>query len=173
MEFGVSTPGTSAPGGVGAVSLGASATPARRTVLMVVNNNANVSCLIKEASISFDGVTASNTPVLVEVCKCSCATNYNYGAAAQITQWRGPGNTSGAGLSALFQAYAGYVAEPTVLTRVEPILLSPTSGVIYPLPLGDECELIPGVATMGIAICVTNPQAVNVQAYMRVLQGLS
>lgn len=147
------------------------ATPVGRTVLMLVGS-ASISAILKEVGISFDGISAANTPVLVELMKSSQATNGTNGAAATITQWRGPGNTAGQGLAPLLTAFAGYVAEPTVLTRLAQWFVSPTGGLVLPLPLGDEPEL-PPLAAFGLALRVTPPQSVDVQAYMRFSQGVS
>jgi len=175
MKFNVSTPAPAAPNyGVGGVTLGAAAaTPSFRTVLMVINGDANTSLIIEKMSVTFDGVTASNTPALVQVAKCSMATAGNPGQPATISQHRGPGNTSGAGLTPKFSANAGYAIEPTVFTQVLPVLTPPTSGYIDPDALGDELEIIPGSGTMGIAIRVMNLQAVNCHAWMRVAQGVT
>ena len=120
----------------------------------------------------FNGVTPSNTPVLVEIVKCSLATNANNGQQVTPVQWRGQGNTSGAGLTAQLSAYAGYVSEPTVETTLEPLWVPPTTGLVLPLALGDEPEVIAS-ASMGIGIRVTPAQTVSCLAYMRFVQGVT
>ncbi len=167
MEFVISTP---VPNGV---SVAGPATPVARTVLMLANNDANVSAVIKEAGITFNGTSSTAVPTLVELVKCSLASNGTLAAAVTPVQWRGQGNTSGAGLTSKFLGYAGYVSEPTVITTLQPFWVPFTSGIVYPLPLSDEPELIAGSATMGLGIRVWASSAVNVHAYMRFVQGLT
>lgn len=174
VEFVASTPNFGAYVGsqpIG-ISVAAPATPVGRTVLMI-ENVANISAIIKEVGVFFTGVTATNSPVLVELIKSTLASNATAGAAVTPVQWRGQGNTTGAGLTSQITAYAGFVTEPTVATALESWLVPPTTGVIVPMPLGDEPELIAGAATMGIGIRVTPTQAVSVIAYIRFQQGLS
>lgn len=171
MEFVASTPGN-VFGQVGAVSLGtAAATPVGRTVLMVVNNDAGISAVIKEFGVFFDGISATNAPVLVELVEATMANPGFAGQPATIRQWRGQGNAPGAGLTSKFTAFAGYSLEPTVISRLEPYLVPPTTGLVVPFALGDEPEIIAGVGSMGIGLRVLNLQAVNVQAYIRFAQA--
>lgn len=172
MEFVAATPGgVGGPGGAG-VSVAGVATPIGRTILMLVNA-ANITAVLKQVNISFNGVTASNAPVYVELVKSSQATNGTNGTAVTPVQWRGQGNTSGTGLTSQVTAYAAYVSEPTVLTMLDSWFVPPTSGAIVQLPLGDEAELIAGAGTMGLGLRVTPAQNVSVAASMRFVQGVT
>lgn len=173
MEFVASTPsGVGGGAGIVGISVNGAATPIGRTVLMIVNV-ANLSAIVKQVNVTFNGTTATNTPVLVEFVKSTQASNGTNGAVVTPVQYRGQGNTTGAGLTSQVTAYAGYVAEPTVLTVLDAFLIPPTSGAIVQLPLGDEAELIAGAGTMGLGVRITPTQTVGVMASIRFVQGLS
>lgn len=143
-----------------------------RTCLMVL---APATCggQLIEVSVTFDGVTAGNTPVLVELVKSSNATNSTPGTGnTSVTpvQSRGDGNTSGAGLAPLFTSFAASTSEPTVLTVVKRWLVPPTSGLLYQAPLGRELAIIP---SSGVGIRLTAPQAVNARVGLEFVQGPS
>ena len=92
---------------------------------------------VKKVSVSFDGVTATNPPVLVEFVTSTNATNSTPGTnntseSANIQQLYGRSITTG------FTAFSNSTSEPTVLTVVRRFLLSPVGGtVLYDWPLGD------------------------------------
>jgi hypothetical protein len=143
-----------------------------KTVLMVIAPSTAGGQAI-ELGVTFDGVTAANTPAYVEVLKCSLATNSTPGTgntSITPTQERGDGNTSGVGLASLFTALGGCTSEPTVLTHVKGWNISPTSGVLTQIPLGREVAIIP---SMGLAVRITAPQAVNVRPYLTYIIGPS
>lgn len=166
MEFVAATPVTG-------FSIAAAATPTGRTILMLVNV-ANISAVIKQINVSFSGVSSSDLPAYVELVKSSQATNGTNGTAITPVQWRGQGNTSGAGATSQIAAYGGYVSEPTVLTMLDCWWVPPTTGTIIPLPLGDEPELIMGAGTMGLGLRVTLITSnLRVAASMRFVQGLT
>jgi hypothetical protein len=140
----------------GAVAL--TATTAK--TILGVKSNAAFGIDLKKFSVSFDGVTASAVPVLVEICYCTWATNGTMGT----------NNTSLT--SSVFQAYgralthgvtAGktWTSEPTVLTPLREFLLTPNGGLVfYDWPLGDTPDCALGE---GFAIRCTAPANVNVR----------
>jgi len=159
----------SADTGSSAVALSAATA---KTCLMIISPSTIGGELI-EASVTFDGVTASNTPVLVELVKSTNATNSTPGTnntSVTPVQTRGVGNTTGNGLASLFTAFAASTSEPTVLTVAKRWLIPPTSGLLQQLPLGRETEIIP---SMGLGLRVTAPQTVNVRAYFEFAQSPS
>ena len=159
----------SADSGSSAVALSAATA---KTCLMILAPS-TISGQLVEVSVTFDGVTATNTPVLVELVKSSNATNSTPGTGnTSVTpvQVRGDGNTNGAGLAPLFTAFAAATSEPTVLTVVKRWLVPPTSGLLYQAPLGRETAIVP---SSGLGLRLNAPQTVNVRCGMEFIQGPS
>lgn len=123
----------------------------------------NVTCTITAFAVTFDGVTASNTPVLIEVCTGTAVSNSTPGTGSTSTagrQVRGtPGSSANAGSA------TAITSEPTVLTVVQSYLVPPTSGLIIQFPLGREIEVEAGTRKM-VALRVTAPQVVNCAGYI-------
>jgi len=158
-----------ADSGSAAIALAA----ATATTCLMVKSSSTISGQLVELGVFFDGVTASNTPVLIELVKSTNATNSTPGTGnTSVTpvQARGDGNTTGSGVAATFTAFAACTSEPTVLTVVKRFLVPPTSGLLYQAPLGREAAIIP---SMGLGVRVTAPQTVDVRAYMEFIQGPS
>ncbi|HWB36042.1 MAG TPA: hypothetical protein VHA75_08465 [Rugosimonospora sp.] len=112
--------------------------------------------------VSFDGVTASAVPVLVEICSSTAATNSTPGTnntSATVTQ------TSGRSITAGFTGFYNSTSEPTVLTVIEKFNLTPNGGlIVYDWPR----DATPDTAvSSGIAIRCTAPASVNVIATLR------
>ena len=159
----------SADSGSSAVALSAATA---KTCLMVIAPS-TISGQLVELSVTFDGVTASNTPVLVELVKSSNATNSTPGTnntSVTPVQSRGDGNTNGAGLAPLFTAFAASTSEPTVLTVLKRWLVPPTSGFVYQAPLGREAAIVP---SSGMGVRLTAPQTVNARVGLEFVQGPS
>lgn len=113
---------------------------------------------LKKYRIGFDGVTASNVPVLVEVCGATFATN---GPGTNSTATT-PRQDYGRVLTAGFTTAAGWTVEPTVLTVLESYLLTPNGGtVLYDWPLGDTPD---SAFSQGFTIRCTAPAGVNLRA---------
>ena len=133
-----------------------------KTTLMVITP-AQFGIDLKKFRISFDGVTSSNTPVLVELVTSTNATNSTPGTAntsesANIQQLYGRSITTG------FTAFSASTSEPTVLTVIERFLLTPTGGTIfYDFPLGDTPD---GAVSSGMGLRLTAPATVNARASM-------
>jgi len=106
--------------------------------------------------LGFDGVTASATPVLVEWCDNTLATNSTPGTnntTGTVTQVYGRAITAG------FTGFYASTSEPTVLTRYDSYTLTPNGGlVIYDWPLGSTHDT---PVSAGISLRLTAPAAVN------------
>lgn len=121
---------------------------------------------VTEIAVSFDGVTASAVPALVEMVRSTAATaGTSAGSVPTPIQVRGRVTAGSAPTSG-----HNYTVEPTVLTGSRQWYLSPNGGVlVYPFPLGREVEIDSSAGTtkaIGIRINVT--ANVNCMAYMEV-----
>lgn len=113
---------------------------------------------VKGLEVSFDGVSASAVPVLVELCYATFATNAP-GTNSTGTTER---NLYGRALAAGFTGAHTWTTEPTVLTVIKELLLTPNGGtLIYQFPLGTEPDCALGE---GFVIRCTAPAIVNVRA---------
>lgn len=142
----------------GAIAL----TAATARSVLGVKAHANSGLLIKAFAVSFDGVTASAVPVLVEICYSTFATQSPGTASTSVTPAQIYGRTAAAG----FTAGKTWTTEPTVLTVQKEFLIPADKGVIlYQYPLGQEpdCAL-----AEGFVIRCNAPAAVNVRATMDV-----
>lgn len=144
--------------GTSAVALSAATA---KTVLGVINA-ANVSGRLTEMSVSFDGVSATAVPVLVELCESTGATAGTAGSTPARTQVRGFART------AQSTAGANYSAEPTVLTVLKHWLVHPQTGMTLQFPLGREPE---HTGAGGLFIRCTAPATVNVRAGLEFEEG--
>lgn len=119
-----------------------------------------------EFGISFDGVTASAVPVLVEI-GTSTQAGAGTGAASAPTPVLVRGRATGG--SAPTEAH-NYTAEPTVQTVLRQWLVSPNGGLfVYPLPLGREIECDSSAGTAKALFCrVTSAATVNSRCYFEV-----
>jgi len=126
-----------------------------------VKAHANSGLLLKGASISFQGTTATGEPVLVELCYSTWATNSPGTASTSLTVVQGSGRVLTAGLT----AGQTWTSEPTALTVLESLFVHPQAGVIYQIPLGDEYD---SALAEGFVIRCTALVAVDARATMRV-----
>lgn len=139
----------------GEVSLSAATA---KTVLNAIAH-ANFGIDLRSIEIAFDGVTASNEPVLVEICSSTQATA---GTSTSVT----PAQVYGRVIAAGFTAAKNYSAEPTVLTVIDEFSLSPNGGlVIRDWPLGEGFDQD---VSDGIALRLTAPQTCSVRATMKI-----
>jgi hypothetical protein len=85
-------------------------------------------------SIAFDGVSATNAPVLVELCTCTFATNPPGTNSTSITIQQEYGPVIPAGFTAAYAWTTGN--QPTVITPFDQFTLTPNGGLlirdIYP-----------------------------------------
>ena len=142
----------------GAVALSA----ATAKSIIGVKAHANSGLQVKEVTVSFDGVTASAVPVLVELCYATFATN---GPGTNSTSTT-PRQHYGRSLTAGFTSAANWTTEPTVLTVLRSVLISPNGGVlVFQYPLGQEPDCALGE---GFVVRCTAPATVNVRSTMLV-----
>lgn len=133
-----------------------------KTTLMVICPS-SFGTDLKKFRVSFDGVTASAVPVLVELVTSTNASNSTPGTGntnenSNIVQVYGRAITTG------FTAFSASTSEPTVLTVVESFLLTPAGGVLfYDFPLGDTVDT---PVSTGIGLRLTAPASVNARASM-------
>lgn len=127
-----------------------------------VKAHANSGIQLKGVVVAFDGVTASDVPVLVEVCYCTFATN---GPGTNSTSTT-PQQTYGRVLTAGFTSGKTWTSEPTTVTPIKELLLAPDKGVIaFQWPLGQEPD---SALAEGFVIRCNAPAVVNVRATMDV-----
>lgn len=158
------------PGNAYVVNTGGSAialTAATAKTIMYLIAGSNNQPAMTETCISFDGVTSSAVPVLVEFCMGTAATNSTPGTGSttftpvQLRGW--PAQSS---------AHSGANActsEPTVLTVIKPYLITPYGGVLFvQSPMGREPTGIVTASTMAkmLAWRCTAPAGVNTRGYM-------
>lgn len=119
-----------------------------------------------EFGISFDGVTASAVPVLVEI-GTGTQGAAGTGAASAPTPVLVRGRATGG--SAPTEAH-NFTAEPTTQTVLRQWLVTPNGGLlIYPLPLGREIECdSSGGTAKALFARVTSAATVNSRCYMEV-----
>lgn len=116
---------------------------------------------LKKYRISFDGTTAAATPVLVELCYLTAATNSTPGTgnsnrSSGIQQAYGRSITTG------FTAFENSTSEPTVLTAIDAYTLTPAGGtVVYDFSLDTTPD---SAVSQGFAIRVTAAATVNTRA---------
>lgn len=140
----------------GAVALSA----ATAKTILGAKSHAN-SCLdLQRLRIGFDGVTASAVPVLVELVAATFATNAPGTNSTSVT----PALLYGRSTTVGWTAAKTWTTEPTVLTVVDEVLLTPNGGlVVYDFSLGQTVDTPLGE---GLAIRCTAPATVNVRASM-------
>lgn len=146
-------------GSGGAIALTAATA---KTVANVIAG-ANDSPTITEICVCFDGTTASNAPVLIELCQSTQATSGTSTAFTplQIRGWP----TQAANCTAA----VNYTAEPTVLTIIKNWLVTPNGGTfVIQSPLGREAQGVVAASTAGKGMClrITAPNAVNTRGYI-------
>jgi hypothetical protein len=114
---------------------------------------------LKSFFVSFDGVTAADIPVLVELLYATWATN-SPGTASTTTS---PRQKYGRVLAAGFTSGKTWTTEPTVLTPLLPeFLLAPDKGlIVLQDPLGQEADCAFGE---GFVLRCTAPAIVNVRS---------
>lgn len=127
-----------------------------------VKAHANSGLILEKIRYGFDGVSASAVPVLIELCYCTWGANSPGTNSTSTT----PRQRNGRALTAGFTSGKTWSTEPTTLTVVEDVLLTPNGGVLwYDFPLGteDDCAL-----AEGFAMRFTAPANVNARADMTV-----
>ena len=134
-----------------------------KTVLNIINSATSLTRLC-ELSVSFDGVTPTAVPVLVELCYSTQATAGTNPGTFTPPQIRGATRAPQA-LGA-----RNYSVEPTVLTVWKSWLVPAFNGLlVLQFPLGREPEQI--VASDGLLLRCTAPAVVNVTGYLEFEEG--
>ena len=138
------------------------ATAGAKTALMVIPG-ANSGILVVEFGISFDGVTASAVPALVELVSSTQAGAGTGTGTPTVTQVRGR-VTGGEAPTATGR----YSAEPTTLVRHKAWYVTPNNGIlVVQFPLGREPETDDSGGTIkAYGIRVNVSANVNVMCYM-------
>jgi hypothetical protein len=137
----------------GAVAL----TAATAKSVLGLKSGAAFGVTIRRFTVSFDGVTSTAIPVLVEMCYATFATNAPGTASTSVTPVQEHGRVIAHGVTAA----KTWTTEPTVLTVLGEYLIPPTSGTDIWYPFGQEPDSALGE---GFAIRCTAPAAVNVRA---------
>lgn len=150
--------------GYSVVSAGAVALAAATAKSVIgIRANAAFGVDLTYVEVGFAGVTATDVPVLVELCYCTYATNGTAGTnnttlATSIFQNYGRVLTSGV------TAMKNWTAEPTVLTPIDEMLLTPNGGLVkWAYPLGQTPD---SAFSEGFVVRCTAPQAQNIRATM-------
>jgi hypothetical protein len=105
--------------------------------------------------MSFDGVTASAVPVLVELCSVTFATNPPGTNSTSITLTQDYGRAITAGFTAAYN----WTAEPTVVTPFDAFDLTPNGGtIVRDFMQGRTPD---SAVSTGFAIRLTAPAVVN------------
>lgn len=124
-------------------------TAATAKTLIEVTSTANVPPLWIAFDVTFDGVTATNVPVRVDICTYAATGTGTAQTPRRI------GSTIGTAAST---AKINDTVEPTTPTVIASWYVPPTSGFSYQYPLGRE--LMQAVSTV-MGIRLTAPAAVN------------
>jgi hypothetical protein len=143
--------------GVGATATALAAGVAK-TVLCVICP-AQFGIDLTKIRVSFDGVTASATPVFCEIMMSTLATNSTPGTGnttGSVVQVYGQPVTAG------FTSFYSSTSEPTVLTQIDDFWLDPNKGtVLYDGTLGQTPDT---AVSRGIVLRCTAAAIVNVRA---------
>ncbi len=142
----------------GAVALSA----ATAKTVLGVKAHANSGLQLVDFHVSFDGVTASAVPVLIELAYCTFGANSPGTNSTSVT----PLQRCGRVLTAGFTAGKTWSTEPTTITVLKEWLLTPNGGHLnYQFPLGYEPDTALGE---GLVLRLNAPAIVNVRANMGV-----
>lgn len=141
--------------------------PAAPKTTIMITPGASVPLRNVEWAQGFDGITATNIPVLVELIVWNGAT---FGtrtiAAPQQTYGESTATTIASG-------FVNYTAEPTVLTVIKEWLVTPNGGLlVIQSPLNRELLSTSSLGVVkGFGLRCTAQQAVNVRGYIEYSEG--
>lgn len=129
---------------------------------------ANAPIRLVEWGISFDGVTSSAVPALVQLMQSTQATAGTVGSSPTPEQSGGRLRTVQAGAGIAYTT----AADPTVLTAIQELYVPQFMGLfVQQFPLGREPETVVAASTEGILIRVTPTATVNARAWMVFEEG--
>lgn len=135
-------------------------TAATAKCILGVKSHANFGLDLTYVQVSFDGVTASAVPVLVELCYCTFATN----SPGTASTTRTPSQKYGRVIAVGATAASAWTTEPTVITVQDEQLLTPNGGLVkWRESLGTSADC---AVSEGFVIRCTAPATVNVRATM-------
>lgn len=144
----------------GTVALAAAGTA--KTILSVIAGTGKMVALT-EVCCSFDGTTASEKPILVELCR---STQAGAGTSTSVTLRSVRGNPNGTSGST---AAKNFSVEPTTVTPVREWLVDPNKGMLLVQePLGREPVSLDGDALLLRMTIPSAGAAVNTRAYMEI-----
>jgi hypothetical protein len=141
------------------VAVGADVALAAATAKTVlgVKSGAAFGLDLQKISVTFDGVTSTAEPVLVELCYSTWATNSPGTNSTSETEVQVYGRVIADGTTAA----SNWTAEPTALTVLDEFLIHPQTGLKEYIPLGftPDCAV-----DHGFVIRCTAPAIVNCRA---------
>ncbi len=140
-------------------------TTGAKTAMNAISGTAHGQSLT-EIGVSFDGVTTTAVPALVEVCTSTQAGAGTSGVAMTVTQVRG--RTTGG--TPVVTGGSNYTVEPTTLVSVSRWYVPQFMGTFpYQLPLGREVEADASGGTIkGIAVRINVTANVNMVGHLEV-----
>lgn len=142
---------------INSAAVALSASTAKTIVSVIAPSQQRV--LVKEWSGSFDGVTSSAVPVLVEIVYY---TGYGTGTALALSK-----TNQGDPETIQSTAKENLTVEPSGAVVIDSILVSPTSGFKEIRPQGSEIP-IPGGKMVGIRC--NAPATVNVRGVLKCIE---
>lgn len=144
----------------GAVALTASTAKS----VLGIKSAADFGLDLKKVWWGFTGVTASEAPVVCELCYSTWGANSPGTNSTPLTTTSGPQQVYGRTIAHGITAGKTWTTEPTTLTVLGEIPLTPNGGTImYDFPLGDspDCDL-----SHGFVLRFTAAASVSVRATM-------
>ncbi len=140
------------------------ATAGAKTLLMAIAP-AGHGLMLVEFGVSFDGVTSSAVPAVVDIVQSTQAGAGTSGVSPTITQTRGRSSSGSAPTGG-----SNYTAEPTTLTVIRRWFVPQFMGVLtVQFPLGRELETDSSGGTVkAIGIRINVSANVNVVGYLEV-----
>ena len=119
---------------------------------------------LKKVWWGFTGVTATEAPVVCELCYCTWASNSPGTNSTSLSGSTGPQQVYGRTIAHGITAGKTWTTEPTALTVLAEIPLTPNGGtLLYDSPLGDTPDCAP---SEGFVLRFTAAASVSVRATM-------
>lgn len=132
-----------------------------KTVLSVIAASGAPIKLV-ELGIGFDGTSATDKPVLVELC---ASTEAGAGTATSQT----PAQVGGPTRTVQASGKRNFTAEPTALTTLQRWRVHPQSGMVLQFPLGREPQQVTG--GRALVLRCTASASVNFAGYVTFEEG--
>ncbi|SRR5258706_9573733 len=134
---------------------------------ILITAGASVPLRNVEWAQGFDGVTATNIPVLVELIVWSGAT---FGTRTIATPQQTYGESTA---TTIASGFVNFTAEPTVITVIKEWLVTPNGGLlVMQSPLNRELLSTSSLGLIkGFGLRCTAQQVVNVRGYLEYSEG--